>query len=362
MKYINNIYIQTFKGIENLKISNLGDINILVGDNNTCKTSVLEAIQLFQYPNDIREIIRIARRREIMKRRPSGITVMDSFLNMFNASQNEYKAISIKCEIDNNINLLDIRGIVNEIYVTSEELTQYKDSQFNEEIPANEFKGVLRYNDNEQEIIINDVNDRNIYRNSVIDGKQIKLLDLKFVSSSDHLNEVFSLANLSESIRNNEKSQLLELLRKFDDKIDGIEILTTRNNHFPATYIKHLEYGFMPLSSFGDGIKKVLTLASALLRVENGVLLIDEIETAIHTSALDSVFQWLLETCELLNIQIIATTHSDEALISLLSKYRKIGSEMCIYRLERYENEIVSRRFSGKKAYDIVVNNGGDLR
>lgn len=362
MKYIDSIYIKTFKGIGNLKISNLGDINILVGDNNTCKTSVLEAIQLFQYPNDIKEIIRIARKREITKRMPSGITVMESFLNMFNASQKENKDISIICKVNNNSHLLDIRGIVNKVYVTGEELNQYEHSQFDEEIPVSEFNGVLKYDNNEQKIIINDVNDKKVYRDAVIDGEIIKLLDLKFVSSSDHLNEVFSLRNLSESIKNDEKSQLLELLKKFDDKIDGIEILPGKNRSFPATYIKHLEYGFMPLSSFGDGIKKVLTLASAVLRIKNGILLIDEIETAIHTSALDNVFEWLLETCKLLNIQIIATTHSDEALISLLSKYKDMDSEMCIYRLEKYDNGIVSRRFSGNKAYDIVVNNGGDLR
>lgn len=362
MKYINSIVIKTFKGLENLRFSNLGDINILVGDNNTCKTSVLEAIQLFQYPNDIREVIRIARKREIIKRRPSNITVMESFLNMFNASQKENKNISIECEVDRNIHLLDISGVMNEIYVTSEELIQYKSNQFDEESSVSEFKGILTYDNNKQKITINDVNGSYIYRNSDIDGDRIKLLDLKFVSSSDHLNETFSVASLSEAIKNNEKSQLLELLRKFDDKIDGIEILPGRNNHFPTTYIKHSEYGFMPLSSFGDGIKKVLALASAVLRVENGLLLIDELETAIHTSALDSVFEWLLETCKLLNIQVIATTHSDEALISLLSKYKKIGTEMCIYRLERFENEIVARRFSGNKAYDIIVNNGGDLR
>ncbi|MGL5353782.1 MAG: hypothetical protein ACRDA5_10745, partial [Clostridium sp.] len=225
MKYINSIVIKTFKGLENLSFSNLGDINILVGDNNTCKTSVLEAIQLFQYPNDIREVIRIARKREIIKRRPSNITVMESFLNMFNASQKENKNISIECEVDRNIHLLDISGVMNEIYVTSEELIQYKSNQFDEESSLSEFKGILTYDNNKQKITINDVNGSYIYRNSDIDGDRIKLLDLKFVSSSDHLNEAFSVASLSEAIKNNEKSQLLELLRKFDNKIDGIEIL-----------------------------------------------------------------------------------------------------------------------------------------
>lgn len=362
MKYINEICIKTFKGIESLELSNLGDINILVGDNNTCKTSVLEAIQLFEYPNDFREIIRIARKREIIKRRPSVVTVMDSFLNIFNASQKEDKHILVKCKAYDKTHLLEIKGRINEVYVTGEELIEYKNSQFDEEVPISEFEGTLTYDDIEQQISINDINDREVYRNYSIDKDRIKLLDLKFVSSSDHLNELFSLSNLSESIKNNEKSNILQLLKEFDDRIEGIEILTNKNTPFSSAYINHRDYGFMPLSSFGDGIKKVLTLASALLSVENGILLIDEIETAIHTSVLDSVFKWLIESCKKMNIQIIATTHSNEALNSLLSKYKEINIDMCIYRLERYENEIISRRFSGEKAYDIIVDNGGDLR
>ncbi|MGL5616302.1 MAG: AAA family ATPase [Sarcina sp.] len=362
MSYINDIYIQTFKGVENLKLSNLGDINILVGNNNTCKTSLLEAIQLFEYPDELREVIRIARIREIMKRRPGAISIMESFLNIFNAKQEENKKISLKCNIDNESHLLEIKGIVDEVYVINDEFSEYKDSEFNEETPIREFLGTLIYNNNEEKITMDDISAKKIYRNSAIGRRKKNVLKVNSVSSADYLNEAYSLRNLSEAIKKNEKLELLTLLKNFDDKIDGIEILPSKTSPFPITYIKHLEYGFMPLSSFGDGIKKVLTLASAVLRIENGVLLIDEIETAIHTSALNNVFRWLLETCKLLNIQIIATTHSDEAIRNLLLAYKDLEYNMCIYRLERYEEEVISRRFSGEKAYDIVVNSGGDLR
>ena len=363
VKYINSINIETFKGIEKLSLSRLGDINILVGDNNTCKTSVLEAVQLFQYPNDLREIIRIARKREASKRMISGISVMDSFLNVFSASQKDEKRILIQCELDNVMHSLDIKGIVDEIYITREELLQLKsDQQLDEDTPINEFRGTLNCDNHLQEILLNEVDDSSRYGKVNRDEAIIKLLKMKYVSSSDHLNQTFSVRTLSETIKNNEKSQLLELLRKFDNKIEGIEMLPSKNMRWTSTYIKHSEYGFIPLSSFGDGVKKVLALASALLSIENGLLLIDELETAIHTSGLDSVFQWLIETCKTLNIQVIATTHSDEALVSLLSRYKDTGMEMCIYRLERFENEIIARRFSGEKAYDIVISNGGDLR
>ena len=36
---------------------------------------------------------------------------------------------------------------------------------------------------------------------------------------------------------------------------------------------------------------------SAVLKAQNGILLLDEFETAIHTSAMDRTFRWILETC-----------------------------------------------------------------
>ncbi|MBU3176415.1 ATP-binding protein [Clostridium estertheticum] len=367
MIYIKNLDIETFKGIKGVTLSKFGDINILVGDNNTCKTTVLEAIQVFQYPNDFREIIRIARKRDISSRRPNGVTVIESFLNMFNASQQNEKQILLECEMDNYTHKLSIEGKVEEVYITREEFAEIKKYQrvkkdeIDEEIPVSEFRGVIKYDDKTDEIFINEVTD--IYRFASEKEHNVKkLIKMKYVSSIDHLNESFSIRSLVNTIKSDDKSQLLDLLFMFDSNIVGIEMMPGKSMAWPSTYIKHSEYGFMPLSSFGDGVKKVLTLASALINSENGVLLIDEIETAIHTSALEKVFTWLLKACKRLNIQIFATTHSDEALRAMLMNFGELNIDMCVYRLERLENEIIARRFSGDKAFKVIIENGGDLR
>jgi AAA15 family ATPase/GTPase len=70
---------------------------------------------------------------------------------------------------------------------------------------------------------------------------------------------------------------------------------------------------------FGDGFRRVLTYALALFRCrDGGVLLIDEIETAIHYSALRDVYTWLVRACEQYNVQLFVTTHSLEAIDALL--------------------------------------------
>ena len=47
---IENIKIKNFKNLKSININNIGDINIIVGRNNTGKTSLLQAIMLAEYP------------------------------------------------------------------------------------------------------------------------------------------------------------------------------------------------------------------------------------------------------------------------------------------------------------------------
>ena len=48
--FISQLDIQAFRGIRNLDLENLANVNVLVGANNSGKTSVLEAIRFLSNP------------------------------------------------------------------------------------------------------------------------------------------------------------------------------------------------------------------------------------------------------------------------------------------------------------------------
>ena len=58
------IEINGYRGLKNIRLKELERINVLIGENNSGKTSVLEAIQLFGSRNVIENTISIARKRE----------------------------------------------------------------------------------------------------------------------------------------------------------------------------------------------------------------------------------------------------------------------------------------------------------
>lgn len=66
----------------------------------------------------------------------------------------------------------------------------------------------------------------------------------------------------------------------------------------------------VPLNSMGDGMLRVLQLALKLFAAKGGFLLIDEFENGLHYSVQEKVWGLLFEVAERHNIQIFATTHS----------------------------------------------------
>jgi len=63
-KPLESFHIEKFRGLQDVKLEGLGQINLLVGVNNSGKTSVLEAIALYCSPLSLREWINVARQRD----------------------------------------------------------------------------------------------------------------------------------------------------------------------------------------------------------------------------------------------------------------------------------------------------------
>jgi AAA15 family ATPase/GTPase len=60
----------------------------------------------------------------------------------------------------------------------------------------------------------------------------------------------------------------------------------------------------------GEGMKQMLNLVMAAVTVENGILLVDEIESGLYYDVQADMWRLLMEVAQELNIQIFATTHS----------------------------------------------------
>lgn len=62
--------------------------------------------------------------------------------------------------------------------------------------------------------------------------------------------------------------------------------------------------------------------------LQNGVILVDEIDNAIHVSAFEEVFRWFAETCLKYNVQAFITTHSVEAIDAIVKTALQFSDDL----------------------------------
>ena len=91
------------------------------------------------------------------------------------------------------------------------------------------------------------------------------------------------------------------------------------------------------------------------------MLFVDEIETALHVSALEQVFRFLVHACRQFDVQLFATTHSLEAVDAVVEAMGGNIEDFVLYRLP-VPGERTVKRFNGAQARRIRHEEGFDLR
>lgn len=358
MRHIKEITIDKFRGIEGLTLKELGDINLIVGDNNVGKTSILEAVQLFEKPWSIGTIIWDARSRTKSYRNPQGAT-FHSFISYFPYGVQEKKiSLSVKTECENFH--LSIEGQVEKrifrVPMLKNHLEEDRNAQYRqfEEIEDDCFVGTLSCNQLQTPVEIR-------AHEEMIGGAAVKgkvLFTIEFISAMAHMQQRSINRTMVEH-----REEIVELLQLFDHDITGFELVQEEDYGPPMELIHHKSLGMVPLYTFGDGLKRVLKLASGVVQAKDGILLIDEIETSIHVSILPEVFRWFASACRQYHVQVIATTHSLEAL-SMMAKamVEDKEQELTVYKIEKYNHRFFGKRYSEAQMDEVVNRQGLDVR
>ena len=96
------------------------------------------------------------------------------------------------------------------------------------------------------------------------------------------------------------------------------------------------------LRSMGDGVVRIFGIALALVLGQSGVVLIDEVENGLHFSVQDQVWDAIFELAGLLNVQVVATTHSWDAVVGFQWAANRRDLEGMLYRLDRMDDGTVN--------------------
>ena len=111
----------------------------------------------------------------------------------------------------------------------------------------------------------------------------------------------------------------------------------------------------IPLPLMGEGINRLMSILLSISNLENGILLIDELENGFHCSLLPKVMKVIAEHAQSNKTQVIATTHSRELQQATLEslphdlqdkfQYTRIDRDEEGIRAINYDFEILATAF-----------------
>lgn len=367
--------IHAFRGLKEVELRNLGRINILVGRNNSGKTSVLEALATYARPLRPSEWIDVVRRRGISNSRS---VLLDGLGWIFprldsEASNSTSRPREARLSGDGASQIREVTARLNEIegFLGDHDMEtkSFDESEFDtsgikrgvqlqllsklKDMQASLFEGACQEREFTVELWEN-------ARGPVPQNTGEVSIEVSTITPFSHRMRNMDVEAVSASILNNTQDTLLSLLREFDSGIQDLEILK-RQGSDAVVYVKHKRLGLSPLSTFGDGMRRALIIGASLASVRGGILLVDEIESAIHVEALKTTFQWLQRACSNLNVQLFATTHSLEAIDALIAAAEE-SIDLSVYRLEQREGLSHAKAFSREKLVMIREELGQEIR
>lgn len=120
------------------------------------------------------------------------------------------------------------------------------------------------------------------------------------------------------------EDKVVEALRLINPEVERIDfkslltsyggiILKTRGENYPV-----------PLAIMGEGMQRMLSLAMAVLTAENGYLFVDEIDTGIYHLTQTDLWDFILQIALDLNVQIFSTTHSLDCIYAFEKALEKL--------------------------------------
>lgn len=355
MRHLDSLTIGAFRGLRDLRLEGLGSVNVLVGDNNSGKSSVLEALALFARPFDDKTWLASASLREIGG---PGFLLSDA-VNWFfphSAGMDEHSPVRLSGFISGKKEASRVEASIRLVNATDPDVAGL--------VVPRRYVDVVRFL-NETDVEGATLGFWGGNWSVDRDVPEPKMLPLRLLSSVAHRLTALQTAEVSSVLQKNNTKPVLEALRLFDQDIIEFLLLTGGDGKNPRPYLRHRRLGSTspaPLSIFGDGLRRAFSIALSLHAARNGLLLLDEIETAIHPTALTSFFGWLIKVSRHNRIQLFCTTHSLEAVDALIAAETDHPADIVVHRLERTDSGITATRIRGELLREMRYDFGMDVR
>ena len=297
---LKNVQLKNFRGFKDTAIGPLKRVNLIVGQNNTGKTGLLEALALLltdppQKAGNLPQLFRSA-----------GGDYTENFWKWICYNKDTRNPVEIKGKFDSlpefGVWLGPNPGTSTPMGASS---------------PAGSLGNMRLFTTGQR--------DRALLKVSVF--------------STHPTNPRQDAIDYNRVVLLRKKSQVEALLKKVEPRLQSIETLQTGSE--PLLYADVGLTEMIPITQMGQGFSRLLDIYSEIVAAEAKVLLIDEIENGLHHSVLATIWRGLFTAAEEVGVQIFATTHSWECVLAADAAAREETEyDLNLIRLDRVGDNI----------------------
>lgn len=130
------------------------------------------------------------------------------------------------------------------------------------------------------------------------------------------------------------EKEVIDGLKLIDETIEDIAFVEDRRSGLRIPLVRTQKFAEpVPLNSMGDGVSRLFQIILALVSVKDGILLVDEFENGLHWSIQPQVWSTVFKLAGRLNVQVFATTHSRDCVEGFYSAWLDKPALGAFYRL-----------------------------
>ncbi|MCP2026180.1 AAA15 family ATPase/GTPase [Flavobacterium sp. HSC-32F16] len=332
--HFKTINIIKYRKLQNIEITKLNRVNIFAGGNNLGKTSVLELFYLFTRLNNFQSIIDLERFR--------GRFYQGFPTKWFN------KIFVENIEIDAEFN--DVNCSLNiSKYETNEniEKSHYLNSiSTDANVNGDSFSSTIHLFDNK---------DPEFYFE-----KSQFLCQATFSSPYRYDGSLLKKAH-AKAVQEKYFDDIMIFIReKMDKNIDKIEMVSIENESRFMVSTDEMSYA-IDITKYGEGLQRIFEIALLMGYSKNGIICIDELDSAIHKNLLIDFTQFIQELAVKFNVQVFLSTHSKECIDAFVENNFP-DEELTAFALSEIDGKVICKYLEGNKLKQLVETINIDIR
>ena len=332
--HFTDFHIESYRKLSNIDIKHLSRVNLFAGGNNMGKTSILEAFHLLSQLNNINAYLDMEKYR-------------GKFIEEFQAKW-----------VDKNfINVIDISGKFNG---TAVQLNLYSEQTEDNIEKSNYLSTIVSEAKIKEDVLTSTIH---LFANQSPEIRYLKsqtLCQSAFTSPYRYNIKLLHAAH-SQAIKEGYYDRIIQFIKeKLDDSIEKIDLINDGGeNRFVVTTSKLSSP--LDLTKYGEGVQRVFEIALFMGYCQNGILCIDEIDSALHKNLLISFTQFIQEMAKDFNVQVFLSTHSKECIDAFVENDYP-DDELTAYSLSEENEKIVCKFLEGNKLKQLVESINIDIR